>query len=90
MACLAHVPRAWSRQVASTGTWSLALILLAAVAGANRILTLAGYLHDPHLTAVSVAELLIMAAAAALVSPDAARTQTATPAPPPHPHVTAA
>ena len=90
LACLAHAPRARSRQAAGTGPWSLALILLAAVAGVNRILTLAGYLRDPHLTAVSLAELLIMLAAAALVAPDAARTQTAAPAPPPHPRVTVA
>ena len=64
--------------------WSLTLTLLAAVAGAYRIITLSGYLHDPHLIKVSLAELLILAAAAALVAPDAARTQVATPAPPPH------
>ena len=84
LACLAHAPRAWSRQAGGTGLWSLALVLLAAVAGANRILTLTAYRHDPHLIAVSVAELLILLAAAALVAPDAARAQTATPAPP-HP-----
>ena len=90
LACLAHVPRARSRQAAGTGTWSLALILLAGVAGANRILTLAAYLRDPHLTAVSLAELLIMLAAAAFVFPDVARTQAATLAPPSHPRATAA
>jgi hypothetical protein len=36
---------------------------------------------------VSLAELLILAAAVALVAPDAARAQTATPAPPPHPRL---
>jgi hypothetical protein len=90
LACLAHAPRAWSRQVPGTGTWSLALALLAAVAGANRILTLTGYLHDPHLTAVSLAELLIGLAAVVLVAPDAARAQTATPGPAPSPHAMAA
>ena len=84
LACLAHAPRAWSRQAAGSGVWSLALTLLAAVAGAYRIVSLADYLHDPHLIAVSLAELLILAAAAALVAPDAARAQAATPAPPPH------
>ena len=82
LACLAHAPRAWSRQAAGTGPWSLTLVLLAAVAGANRLLTLTAYVHDPHLITVSLAELLIMLAAAALVTPDAARAQTATPAPP--------
>ena len=81
LACLAHAPRAWSRQADGAGLWSLALILLAAVAGANRIASLTGYLTDPHLIAVSVAELLILLAAAALLVPDAARAQAATPAP---------
>jgi hypothetical protein len=43
------------------------------------------YLQDPHLITVGLAELLILAAAVALVVPDAARTQTAMPAPPPRP-----
>jgi hypothetical protein len=83
LACLALVPRAWSPQADGSGVWSLTLTLLAAVAGAYRIVTLAGYLHDPHLIKVSLAELLILAAAAALVAPDAARAQAATPASPP-------
>jgi len=90
LACLAHAPRAWSRQVPGTGLWSLALVLLAAVAGAYRIVSLTGYLNDPHLIAVSLAELLIVLAAVALVAPDAARAQAATPAPPLYPHATAA
>jgi hypothetical protein len=57
-------------------------MLLAAVAGAYRIVTLTAYQHDPHLIAVSLTELLILLAAAALVAPDAARSQKATPAPP--------
>jgi hypothetical protein len=84
LACLAHVPRAWSRQADGSGVWSLTLALLAAVAGVYRIVTLGDYLHDPHLIAVSLAELLILVAAAALVAPDAARTQTAAPTPPPY------
>jgi hypothetical protein len=87
LACLAHAPRAWSRQAAGTGLQSLTLALLAAVAGAYRILTLTNYLNDPHLVAVSLAELLIVVAAVALVAPDAARAQTA---PPPYPHAMAA
>jgi hypothetical protein len=82
LACLVHAPRAWSRQATGSGVWSLALALLAAVAGAYRIATLGGYAHDPHLIKVSLAELFILVAAAALVAPDAARAQTATPAPP--------
>jgi hypothetical protein len=90
LACLAHAPRAWSRQAAGPGWWSLTLVLLAAVAGVYRMVTLTGYLNDPHFINVGVAELLISAAAVALVAPDAARTQAATPAAPPHPHTTAA
>jgi hypothetical protein len=90
VACLAHAPRARSRQAAGTGLRSLTLVLLAAVAGAYRIVTLTGYLHDPHLITVSLAELLIVVAAAALVTPDAARAQTAPPAPPPYPRAMAA
>jgi hypothetical protein len=89
LACLAHAPRAWSRRADGSGVWSLALVLLAALAGAYRIVTLGGYLHDPHLLKVGVAELLILLAAAVLVAPDAARAQTATPAPPPYPHTMA-
>jgi hypothetical protein len=90
LACLAHLPRAWSRQAAGSGVWSLTLLLLAAVAGANRILTLTDYVHDPHLIYVSLAELLIMLVAVALVAPDAARAQSSTSAPPPHPRAMAA
>ena len=86
-ACLARAPRAWFRRSAGSGVWSLTLMLLAAVAGAYRAVSLGDYLHDPHLITVSVAELLILAAAAALVAPDAARAQTtAASAPPAHPH----
>ena len=85
LACLAHAPRAWSRQAGGTGPWSLTLVLLAAVAGAYRIVTLPGYLQDPHLITVSLTELLIVVAAVVLVAPDAARAQAATPAPPPYP-----
>ncbi len=90
LACLAHTPRAWSRQGAGSGVWSLTLILLAATAGVYRIISIADYLNDPHLIKVGLAELLILVAAVALVAPDAARTQAATPAPPAHPHTTAA
>jgi hypothetical protein len=90
LACLAHAPRAWSEQADGSGVWSLTLTLLAAVAGAYRMITLSGYLHDPHLMKVSLAELFILAAAAALVAPDAARAQAATPAPPPHTRAMAA
>ncbi len=90
LACIAHAPRAWSRQAARTGQWSLTLSLLAAVAGAYRIVSLTDYVHDPHLIDVSLAELLILLAAVALVAPDAARAQTATPAPAPHSRAVAA
>jgi len=88
LACLAHAPRALSRsrQAAGCGVWSLALTLLAAVAGAWRIVTLGNYVHDPHLMRVSLAELVILLAAVAVVAPDAARAQMPAPAPPPYPH----
>ena len=90
LACLARAPRAWSGRGGGSGVWSLTLTLLGAVAGAYRIITLSGYLYDPHLIKVSLAELLIVAAAAALVAPDAARAQAATPVSPPHPRTMAA
>jgi hypothetical protein len=83
--CLAHAPRAWSGR-AGPGAWSLTLVLLAAVAGLNRIASLALYRQAPHLIKVSVAELLILAVATALVAPDAARAQTALPPPLSRPH----
>jgi hypothetical protein len=81
LGCLTHAPRAWSRRAAGSGVWSLTMTLLAAVAAVYRVVSLGDYLHDPHLIQVSLAELLIVVAAVALVAPDAARTQTATPAP---------
>jgi hypothetical protein len=81
LACLAHVPRAWSRQAADSGVWSLTLTLLAAAAGAYRALSLTDYLHDPHQVQVSLAELLILILAVAPIVPDATRAQAATPAP---------
>jgi len=78
------------RQAAGTGLWSLTLVLLAAVAGAYRIVSLTDYLNDPHLISVSLAELLILLVAVALVAPDAARAQATTPAPPLYPHAMAA
>jgi hypothetical protein len=88
LGCLAHTP--WIRSRPGSGVWSLTLALLAAVAAAYRIVTLTDYLNDPHLINVSLAELLILLVAVALVAPDAARAQTATPAPPPYPHAMAA
>jgi hypothetical protein len=88
LACLAHTP--WIRSRPGSGVWSLTLVLLAALAGAYRLGTLTDYLHDPHLITVSLAELLILVVAVALVAPDAARAQTPTLAPPPSPDATAA
>jgi hypothetical protein len=86
--CLAHAPRAWSSR-AGSDVWSLTLVLLAAIAGAFRIVSLGDYVYDyvyaPHLIGVGLAELLILAAAAALVVPDATRDLVAVPAPPRHP-----
>jgi hypothetical protein len=64
---------------------SLTLTLMAAVAAAYRLVSLVDYLNDPHLINVSLAELLILAVAVALVVPDAAHAQTATPLSPRHP-----
>jgi hypothetical protein len=80
IACLAHAPRAWSRRVAGSGVWSLALVVLAADAAAYRIFSITDYRHDPHLIAVSVVELLILLAAVAAVAPDAVRARAGTPA----------
>jgi hypothetical protein len=82
IACLVHVPRAWSRQVAGSGVWSLALVVLAVDAGAYRLFSIADYLHDPHLIDVGLGELLILLVAAGLLASDATRAQTATPVPP--------
>jgi hypothetical protein len=85
LACLVHLPRAWSRHTRDSGVWSLALVLVAAVAGAYRIATITDYLHDSHLIAVSLAELLILLVAVGLIAPDAARAQTPAPTRPPFP-----
>jgi hypothetical protein len=53
-------------------------------------LSLANYLHDPHLIGVGVTELIILVTAAALITPDAARAQAAAPAPPRYPRATTA
>jgi hypothetical protein len=81
LACLAHVPRAWSRRTLRSGVWSLTLTLLAAEAGAYRVLSLTDYLHDSHQIRVSLAELLILVLAVGLIVPDATRAQAATHAP---------
>jgi hypothetical protein len=90
LACLARAPRARPGRAAS-GVWSLTLVLLAAVAGAFRIASLGdyayGYVYAPHLIGVGLAELLILAAAVALVVPDAVRAQAAVPSVPPHPQL---
>lgn len=82
LACLGHVPRAWSRQAAGSGVWSLTLTLLAAQAGAYRVLSLTDYLHHARQVRVSLAELVLLVLAAALIVPDAVRAQAATNAPP--------
>jgi hypothetical protein len=78
--CLFHAARVWSGRV-GTGVWSLTLMLLAAVAGLYRVISLPLFAQDPHLIKVGLVELLILAAAAAFVAPDAVRSQAATPAP---------
>jgi hypothetical protein len=85
LACLARTPWIHSRRAASSGVWSLTLALLAADAGAYRIFSIADYVHDTHLINVSLAELLILVVAVALVVPDAARARAVTSATPPYP-----
>jgi hypothetical protein len=80
LVCLFNAARVWSGR-AGTGVWSLTLLLVAAVTGLYRIFTLPIYAEDPHLIKVGLVELLILAVAAALVAPDAVRSQTAMPAP---------
>jgi hypothetical protein len=85
IACLVHVPGARSRRTMDSGAWSLALTLLAAVAGLVRIAWLTGQLHDPNLVTEGVIELLALAAAVMLVAPDAVRAQATVSPPPPSP-----
>jgi hypothetical protein len=85
LACLAHLPRAWSRRAAGSGVWSLALMLLATVTAVFRVVSMGDYLHDPHLIKVGIAELFIMAVAVALLAPDAVHSQAAASGPPAYP-----
>jgi hypothetical protein len=71
LACVAYAPRAWSQ--GGPRIWTLALILLAADAAAYRIFSINAYRHDPHMIEVSLAELFILMAAAALIAPAAIR-----------------
>jgi hypothetical protein len=68
LACLAHAPRARSR--ATSGLWSLTLILLAADIGLLRIFTLGIYPSDPRMIWLGLVELVVMVAAAAALAPD--------------------
>jgi hypothetical protein len=61
--------------------WSLTLLLLAAVTGLYRLISLPTFAQDPHLIVVGLVELLILAVAVAPVVPDAVRSQTPAPAP---------
>ena len=68
VACLAHTPQARSR--ATSGLWSLTLMLLAADTGLLRIFTLGVYPNDPRMLRISLVELVVLVAAAALLAPD--------------------
>jgi hypothetical protein len=68
VACLVHAVR--SRTRATSGLWSLTLMLLAADVGLLRIFTLGVYPNDPRMIWIGLLELAVMAAAAALVAPD--------------------
>ena len=81
-ACLAQAARVWSARSEDSGVWSLTLLLVAAVTGLYRIISLPIFAQDSHLMMVGLVELVILAAAAALVAPDAIRSQGALPAPP--------
>ena len=65
IACLAHALVARSRQGAGLGEWSLALILLAAAAGANQVVA---FVDSPHRLTAGVPELVVLAAAVAVDS----------------------
>jgi hypothetical protein len=78
--CLFHAVRVWSGRP-GTGVWSLTLLLLAAVTGLYRLISLPTFAQDPHLLMVGLAELLILVVAVATVAPDAVRSQTAAPVP---------
>jgi hypothetical protein len=80
LVCLFQAARIWSGRP-GTGVWSLTLLLLAGVTALYRIISLPIFAQDPHLIMVGLVELLILAATAALVAPDAVRSQAATPAP---------
>ncbi|MGD0557556.1 MAG: hypothetical protein ABSA93_21575 [Streptosporangiaceae bacterium] len=71
-----------SRLASDPGAWSLALVLLAAVAAVVQIAWLTTLLHEPGRLIQSLVELAVMAIAVALIVPDAGRTQTAMPARP--------
>ena len=86
LVCLFHAARVWSGR-GGTGVWSLALLLLAAVTGLYRVVSLPLFVHDPHLIRVDLVELLVLAVAVALVAPDAVRSQSAVPAPPAYPRL---
>jgi hypothetical protein len=77
--CLVHAVRIAVGRTRGDGVWSLTLLLLAGVTAVYRITSLPLYAADPHLMKVSLVELLILAAAAALVAPDAVRSQRALP-----------
>jgi hypothetical protein len=81
VACLVQAARARSRRTDDSGAWSLALILLAAAFGIMRIAFLAGQLHDSFLRTGGVIQLVVLAAAVALVALDGARAQGAMPPP---------
>jgi hypothetical protein len=68
VACLVHAVR--SRTRATSGLWSLTLMLLAADVGLLRIFTLGVYPNDPRMIWIGLLELAVLAAAAALVAPD--------------------
>lgn len=71
LACLVHARTAHSS--ATSGMWSLTLMLLAADIGLLRIFTLGIYPNDPRMIGIGLVELAVMVAAAALVAPDALR-----------------
>ena len=84
LACVVRALIVRSGRTDGSGVWSLTLMLLAALAGTYRIVSLSDYVHDPHLIYVSLAELAILAVATGFVVPDAIRAQATTPARPPN------
>ena len=86
-----RLPGARAKGMVPAGRWLGRVVADPDAAGRRKpgptgFISLTDYLHDPHQIRVSLAELLILLLAVALIVPDAIRAQAATHTPPrPHP-----